>query len=147
MNMSTPENKTLWATTKVGTRIIKIYKNPQIESALASTEIWYHQVGKKRKRIGCPWIDIHPNVFIKPSLLDEILVHEFVHVLEYCFEKRLALPNPEDCTQYAMVIGKWLPLMLKELKQEEKTIPKRRGLQSKAKLKHLKTYLHGKSSR
>jgi hypothetical protein len=52
-----------------------------------------------------------------PFYLQETLVHEFVHVLEEHFKRELKLPNPPDCTQYAIIIGRELPRMLRNLKR------------------------------
>lgn len=101
--------KKLWATTTTSANIVNIY----IGSAKGLQA--YTQGGTPEGTLVC----LSPEVLAcpDPNYLHETLVHEFVHVLESHFAKELALKPDKNCTQYAVVIGRELPRMLKNLRR------------------------------
>lgn len=100
---------TLWATTRAGRHKIKIYIDPEL------TGYWGECVQEGAKT---PFISLAEATLKDPARLDQILVHEFVHALEYLYARELAKADPKDCTRYAMVLGRFLPEMLTRLVQE-----------------------------
>lgn len=64
-----------------------------------------------------PYILIADRVFKNPELLDEVLLHEWCHVLEAMYSAEMRKPAPEDCTAYAPVCGKGYAELLRTLRQ------------------------------
>jgi len=92
----------LWGVTSTSGGIVKIFVNDETP-AMAETD------GVE--------IDLHPDALLDPLALDETLCHEFVHVLENHFAKDLKAPNPRGCTSLAVIFGRELPRMLRQLRQ------------------------------
>lgn len=110
----------LWAITSCNGHKIRIYVNSKLE------DVTWAYTNSSPKGV---FIVLHGNLLKQSGqLIDEILIHEFVHVAEYLYPKQLAKPNPDDCTQYARVIQKTMPQLLRNLKQ---TTLKRSAVRSK----------------
>jgi predicted metal-dependent peptidase len=101
--------RTLWATTTTSKNIVPIYL------AQAKGYVAFTQSGSPEGT----FVVLDPSVVEcqDPAYLDETLMHEFIHVCESHFRRELALKNEPNCTQYAQVLGRELPRMLKNLKR------------------------------
>jgi hypothetical protein len=108
--MPAPKSARLFAYTYVEMKEIEIFLDDTLKGCWAVT--WTDKPGKTK-----PYIIIHPKVLTKNKWFQEILVHEFVHVLEEMYSYILRKPNPKDCTQYAAVIGRYLPRMLRDFER------------------------------
>jgi hypothetical protein len=103
-----------WAYTYHGPYRIEIYKK--------FNEKWQqkHQAeSTPAKTFNAPYtIDINPDFFNSPAYFNEILIHEFTHILEWiyppaCFSPRLV----EGCSALAKTIGAGIGEMLSKLTQ------------------------------
>lgn len=99
---------TLWATARCGKYTIPFYKNPKLKGCDGYTYCEAH---------GTPTVEIRATVFAKPEYFDEVLTHEMVHVCEFLYSAQLREESPEDCSQYAIILGKRLSQMLRTLTQ------------------------------
>jgi len=100
----------LWATTTNSAGIVKIYVAPKLSDCYAVT-YWEPKKGHYI-HVSQELLDCHD-----PYLLNDYLVHEFIHVLEGQFKKELALKPDKNCTQAAVVFGRELPRMLRNFKK------------------------------
>lgn len=106
--------RTIWGTTMVDLQEIVIFLDDSLTDAWAETHQNSH---RPHSRGFVPYIILHPDVLDRPAeVLDEILCHEFVHVLEGMFARELK-ESPPNCTAAATVFGRHLPRMLKYLRQ------------------------------
>lgn len=100
-----PDRKVLWGITSTSVDVVKIYIDPDLVNDAAETN-WDEG-----------YISLHPDVMLDPLCLDETLMHEFVHVLECHFEKDLKAKQPKGCSNEAIIFGRELPRMLRQLRQ------------------------------
>ena len=104
------KRKVLWGYTRYGPHEIKIYKsfvNPGYDGLT-----WDRRNGQ------C--IEINIDVFEQPSLLDETLIHEFVHVIENVHGlnwKHMYTNDGGSCCPAVSTLGHGLAQMLRELTQ------------------------------
>src|ERR1700753_3987985 len=103
--MAKPKRKKpyLWATTYASSGTVRIYARPGYNTDSGETDgvdIW-----------------ISGHILDIPELLDSTLMHEFIHVLEHQFSKELKMKPPAHCTQAAVVFGRELPTLLKNLRR------------------------------
>lgn len=101
----------LWGTCRAGNKTVRIYTSSRLKAQgdLGETSYW---VGED------PVIVMAVELLEDPARFDRILLHEFIHVIEYVAARNLAKSNPENCTRYAMAIEKYLPGMLTSLRQK-----------------------------
>ena len=99
----------LWATTRYGAHEIRIYLNPRMSAQTDGLTI-------RTKRQVC--IELNAELIHSPSTLDETLIHEFLHVLEY-FESPEAFDPREvnNCCRMVQTISKGVIQMLREMRQ------------------------------
>lgn len=102
-------HKTLWGYTAYGPHSIKIYKsrvNPLFDGLTFDRKSGYV-------------IEIGVEVFEQPSLLDEVLIHEFIHVIEGVHGLNWESISYLDgsCSQAVSTLGHGLAQMLRELTQ------------------------------
>lgn len=99
--------KRLWGTTRLGSSEIKIYRNPHLAN--------YNGLTYSTKR-GI-YIDIASQVFDDPALFDTILIHEFIHALEYHYVEALDFKERSGCSPGVRLLSIGLAQMLRELRQ------------------------------
>lgn len=105
--MSRQRRLPLFATAQCGEHLIKIYVNPALRGCNACTRWW-----PSLKR--APWIELQPKiVYGKRRWLESILVHEFTHVIERIHAFKLARPDPEGCSQLAIVVERYLTQLMR----------------------------------
>lgn len=96
----------LWGTTAYGPYKIKIYINPRITT----------MDGYTNPRTEGITIELAEGVLDDPVRLDETLMHEFVHVLEFLNAPEAFSTVPvNNCTALAQTMGKGLTQLLREL--------------------------------
>lgn len=94
--------KKLWGITSTSVDVVKIYLDSDLTQA-AETD--------------SESISVRPDVARCPLSWDETLMHEFVHVLEWHFAKELKAKPPKDCSNEAVIFGRELTRMLRQLRQ------------------------------
>lgn len=104
--MPAPKHAKHFASAFVEMREVKLYTDNTIKGYWAVTVT-------DRPGVSTPYILIHPKVLEREEWFQEILVHEFVHVLEELYGYMIRKKNPKDCTQYAIVLGRYLPQLLR----------------------------------
>jgi hypothetical protein len=99
----------LWATTQMDGQTINIYLKDRISGAEAIT--YQDRVTEM------PFVILTSQLVNKPEALDETLLHEWIHCIEYLFPQELRKPDPKDCSQMARVVSKYLVEALRNFKQ------------------------------
>jgi hypothetical protein len=96
-----------WASTTTSLSVIRIFVKAGMQNCYAYTE----SDGRT--------VVLSDRCFLDndPAFLDETLMHEFIHCLEFQFADELRLKNPKQCTRQAMVFGRELPRMLRCLRR------------------------------
>lgn len=103
------KRKELWGYTNVGAHRIEIYKKWAMDRGTEGITC------KGKRGI---WIDVNAWVFDDPSRLDECLIHEFIHVIEWLHgPQNLLFSHTADCSQGARLLGHGLAQMLREMRQ------------------------------
>ena len=103
------EESDLWATTKYGPIKIKIFTCPRKEIQADAITHWQH---------GVMTIFIAESVMTRPILLDKVLIHEFMHVIEYMNDPGYLDPTIVDCcTALAQTVEVGMHQLLRNLKQ------------------------------
>ena len=99
----------LWATTRMDGQTISIYVKDRIPGSEAIT--YQDRVTEM------PYVILTTAMLNKPAALDETLLHEWIHCIEYLFGHELRKPDPKDCSQMARVVGKYLAEALRNFQQ------------------------------
>lgn len=115
-----------WATTRCGPFSIHICKN-------ANPKFTDSYNGLTTKVKGLPsfyyQIEIADHIFDNPARFNEILLHEFTHVLEFIHEHDFSVFSPTqvgECTALAQTVGAGLGEMLTRMEQHPQE-PKRKA--------------------
>jgi hypothetical protein len=100
----------LWGQTHCPGARVKIYIDPELKDAWAETD-WKHGV--------CS-IYLHPTVLKTEKRLHEVLVHEFVHAVEYLNDAEyMKVDVVENCTALAQTMEKQLAPLLWNLQKKK----------------------------
>lgn len=112
-----------WASTFCGPHTVLIFKNAED----SFTDKYEGQTNPPRDVNDVFEIDIGDYVFASPAKFNEVLVHEFVHVLEHIYRKdkeMFSIRSVGNCTALARTIGSGVGEMLTRLEQRPQ--PKKR---------------------
>lgn len=93
---------TRWGWTQAGHYQISIYK-ADLGSRLDGVTEYY-----KKARI----CKIFLNNRLKGCLLQQTLIHEYIHVLEFLFKKELQEKPDKTCSMHALIFGRYLAEMI-----------------------------------
>lgn len=119
------ENRVLVGTTRCGAVPVRIYKN-------ADKRLCRDFDGNTMWRRGVMHVDISACLFDGKhgQRLAAVLLHEFMHVIEYCNSHEFLSPatNADNCTEMAQAIEDGLGCIYKYLKGVNFVFPARGGL-------------------
>ena len=107
--MAASRKNRLWGYTRYGAHEVKVFINPRMKQADGETF---------RRKNGMVHVELNAELLHTPSLLDETLIHEFIHVLEYLNgAESFAQHEVNCCSAMVQTISKGLAQMLRELRQ------------------------------
>lgn len=96
-----------WGITRLGPHEIKIFVNSRLSSMHGVTYTRKHGYS----------IEIHDELLDDPAMLDETLIHEFLHVVEFTYstEWQQMARGDEECSAAVKTTAHGLAQMLREL--------------------------------
>lgn len=107
--MAASRKNRLWGYTRYGAHEIKIYINPRMRQVDGETF---------RRKNGMVQIELNAELLHTPSLLDETILHELIHAIEYLTgAESFAQTEVDSCSAMVQTISKGLAQMLRELRQ------------------------------
>jgi len=106
----TKKTRELWAATSYGNHVIQIFVNHSLASKMSGTTY--------RAENNAVVIDFNANLLTNPTELDETLIHEFIHVLEFFNgHEAFSVKEVNCCCAMVQTISKGLAQMIGQLRQ------------------------------
>lgn len=111
--MSERETRKLWGTTHCPGARVRIYECPDIDDEQPRRNAGAWTWALTQWKHGVCGIYLGPKLLAQPQCIGQVLLHEFVHVVEYLNDPHYLSATPvDDCTRLAQTMEKQLyPLM------------------------------------